>query len=498
MNSFSTIFNENKKSEAIICLTLLLLAFIIRLIGLIFYIDDSGDAPIVAIEAYKWSRNPHIITHGVQLPGLTYIAGIFHFVVAKPLISVRILNFILGTITVPIFYLLVKKVFGFYPAIISGSILVVFPLHIGLSVSSLREASFLFEIVTGQLLLILACERHRSQILYLSVSILLFSFAIMTRYEAWLFIPVLSIYFFCKSKQLLDSVIIILILLTFPVFWIVGNYINADNMFNFISGPSGQMSEFRMKRSGFQSVSFIESIKILSRRSFSHLGSVIPLGMGLGIILQIKQMIRKNINYETLMYVSIVGIYWIFMIYYTMVRGPSLRDRFLLFGFVITLPFFILPFTFYFRNYRRWLLPILLISITSIIIQSFFIPPYLNVTRNHPTEIKKVTVWLKNSSYRDDSILITEMPKIKRQSRYIPLFFPEISSRYLIMSDLVSDSRLKEFLKSQHPSLLISSYGDDEFQARLAPYLKREISQNRLVYQEGNIKVYDLVGLCCK
>ena len=44
------------------------------------------------------------------------------------------------------------------------------------------------------------------------------------------------------------------------------------------------------------------------------------------------------------MYLATTVVYWMMMLYFGMARGTTLYNRYLLFGFVISLPFAALPF----------------------------------------------------------------------------------------------------------------------------------------------------------
>lgn len=139
-----------KRFASLILPSLLLTAFVLRLFVLLSSVDIPGDGPARALFAYNWSQSPYIQTSGRNwLPGFMYLAGLFSFLVSMPLVSTRILNLIIGTLTVPLFYALVHRVYGRAPGLFSAAVLALFPLHAGLSASSLTEASFLFAIIAG-------------------------------------------------------------------------------------------------------------------------------------------------------------------------------------------------------------------------------------------------------------------------------------------------------------------------------------------------------------
>src|ERR687892_1536148 len=75
-------------------------AFVLRLMPLVFFVDSPGDGPARAVGAYIWSRCPYIGIPDHRYLGFIYLAGIFSVPFDSPLFSARILNFILGTLTV--------------------------------------------------------------------------------------------------------------------------------------------------------------------------------------------------------------------------------------------------------------------------------------------------------------------------------------------------------------------------------------------------------------
>ena len=496
MNKISTILD--KKNDMAILFALLISAFIVRLIVVIFWIDVSGDAPGIAIGAYRWWHSPHMKTHGTHLPGIIYLGGLFHLFIDDPWISTRIFNMIMGSLTIPIFYLLICRIFNRSVALLSALILVFLPIHLAASGSSLKEASFLFEIIIGIWLLILASERQEKQDIYLSLSLLFFCLAEATRYEGWLLIPILPLYYWLKTKKTFKSILILLVLSVFPIFWFLGNYVHSGN----IKAVVGAVSELDLERAGAREVNWKDFIRFFVHRSVSFLGPIIPPAVIIGLILQVIQITKKRISIERILYLSIFTIQWLFIFKFYFSRGGAVWNRYLLLGLVLALPFASLALS-NLRNYRQQLGIIITITVVSAF--TFFLPQSfhfqarsLEITRQQPTEIKNFAAWLEKSSYRNDSIIVTEMTKNRRKQRYLRLYFPEVSYRILTIWDqeeIVPNSKLKEFLEEKKPSLLITSKDDDKLKTRVEDHLSEKLSEKRLVYQEKYLKVYDIAGL---
>jgi 4-amino-4-deoxy-L-arabinose transferase-like glycosyltransferase len=468
----------------LILLFLLILPFALRLVAFFSTVDIPGDGPARAIIAYEWSRSPHISTHGIWIPGFMYLAGIFTFLVDNPLFSSRILNLIIGTMTVPVFYLLVHRLYGHTIALFSALILAFFPLHIGLSVSSLTEASLLFEVIVAMIFLIRASENPRSQNLCLGLALLFLCLAMMTRYEAWLLIPLFTFYYYWKTRKPSIAILMMLVLLTFPVAWMLGNYFHSGDL-PFLHAQLKQAP----RAMGTHPVDSFAAIRIIGRKSVSHLGWILLLAGILGAILQIVQAIRGRINAECTLYLLMLFVFTGFMFSFAMLRGKSLLDRYLLFGFVMALPIALSSFVHYLINYQRWLGLLTCIALISVGLSNFSNRPEIYVTREQPAEIKKVADWLKNSPYRNDAILATKMGW---QSSYLPLYLRRSGFRYFIVSPWSRDSDLRDFLQEEEPSLLITRNGEDEFKSRIEALIRTRIERNRLVHKVGTIEIISL------
>jgi 4-amino-4-deoxy-L-arabinose transferase-like glycosyltransferase len=471
-----------KKNDSAILLSLTVLAFFIRLIVLNFTIDVPGDGPTRATIAYIWSISPKFIDHGTWPPGFTYVVGTLSFFLKNPLYSARIFNLLIGTLTVPFFYILVRKVFSYSTSLFSTLLLVILPLHIGISASSLTEISALFAIVAAMVTLIIASEKTKWQILYLGLSILFLCWGEMIRYEIWLIVPLFPIYFFLKTRRPLFTIIMILLLLVFPTFWSIGNHLYYGDFLQGLSeGVRGSEAV------GQKSVNLINASKIIAKKSLAHLGIILFISLVIGVILQLYQIVKGKSNIEKLFYISVVFINWSVIFYFAIKRGLSLYDRYLLFSFVMSLPLVILPTTTYFRNNFKRLFIYIVAAIICIGISIRYYDPQIYITYRQPTEIKNLVDWLRRSPYDDEPILSTKMGW---NSTYLPQYYPEVASRYLIVSFWASDSQLQKFLNTQNQFLLITCDSDQDLQVRIENFLKKNINANELIHTEGSIKVY--------
>lgn len=482
MKIFSKLFVERNKS--LILLTLILSTLSLRLYAFLFRMDITGDGPVRATIAYNWSKSPCLYTHGDWLPGFTYLTGIFSCVYDNPLFSVKLINLIAGTFTVIFFYVLILKIFDHATALLSALILAFFPLHIGLSASSLTEITFLFETIAAIVFLIKAVESNRRR--YLILSFLFFGMAEMTRYEAWLLIPLLPSYYWWRTRKVSESILLAIVLIVLPFAWCIGNYSYYGNPFVGFTGAA-----IGAEAVGLSAIGIMGAIKIIWTKLFSHLGFFLSVSVIAGLLLEFYRLkIKKSIDANRFLYIAVFFVYWVVMFRFTIVRGYSLWDRYLLLVFVLSIPFSILPYVYFAKNNLRKLVVILFVAISTMGISFFLHAPEVCVTKEKPAAIQNIAVWLKSGSYSSDAVLMT---RLDWKSTYLPLYFPEISSRHLIVSFWAKDERVRKFIEKHRPSLLISQDRDIKYRLRIESILGREIGKNLLIHSEGNFKIYDLL-----
>jgi len=480
-NSIDDLVSMGKKYELLAPVMLFLLGFFLRLGLLLVSVDIPGDGPSRAFMAYAWSKSPYFATHGTWLPGFLYLAGIFNFFVPDPLFASRVLNLILGSATIPLYYLLTRRLYNRIAALFASLLLVVLPLHVGLSVSSLADNSFLFATIASMVLLTGINEGKEGK-LRLGLSLCLFCWAEMTRYEAWLLIPAFPIYYFHKTRKTSTAGLVLLILLLFPVGWMLENYVHSGE---FLTAFSEVKKGAEIV--GAHAVDLFNAIKMLGTMSVLHLGTVLMIAIVGGMIWQLVSLAKGEINPEHVFYVSVICLFWIGMVYLAMTISATLWNRFLLFGFVMPLPFAFLPFTQELRIHSRWLASIMCVVLLAAGVAVFPRQRPLWVTVQRPTEIKNVITWLKESPYRNDPLLVTSMGW---QATYIPLYFPEVKMG--MISPWVEDDEVYYFLKNQPPSLLITREGESELQGRIENIMGKVIAKHNLLHEEGAIKVYRL------
>jgi len=471
-------------------------ALALRLIALLFWADVPGDGPARAMLGYTWWVSPSIPTHGGWPPGFTFLAGIFHCIVPAPAVSTRILNLVLGTATIPLFYLFVRRVYNETLAFASAALLAALPLHIALSATSLSEVSAVFEVVGGALLLVIAAEGPGRRAFCIPLSLLCLATAAMTRYEVWPLIPLFPAYYFLRTGTRSTSALMLAILLAFPLAWMLGNY---------ASGGGGRLLQIGAAAAGdspdptirLHPVDFARAIHTLGRRAVGHLG-VVAVAACWGAGLQVFRAAGGRIGPEPALHLVMAGVSWTLMLVVAVARVHWEGDRFLLLSFVLALPLAVLPFEPYARSHRRALGAVLVASILSvgaaaahyIWLSTFSYGSPLYVTRKQPAEITKVGAWLRQSPYRNDAVLLTDMGG---EATYFLLFFPEFAPRSSIVDAWTPGAALGSFLRKRQSSIVISRDEDKEF-ARIEALLASK-AHLWLVHREGPVRVYSVTWL---
>jgi len=169
--------------------------------------------------------------------------------------------------------------------------------------------------------------------------------------------------------------------------------------------------------------------------------------------------------------------------------GPALYDRYLLFGYVIALPFACAGLLDSLRRYRHGMLLSVLVALGSVGVAYAVYAPQTFVTRTQPTDIVQLARWLPNSPYRDAAVVLTKMDW---QSSYLPLYRPQLAGRSFIVSVWVNDDALEHFIREQKPALLITSTDDAAYRERVERILGHAIRVDAPAQVFGALQVYDL------
>ena len=462
-------------------------AFVIRAAALLMTFERAGDGPTRATMAYDWSLRPFFVTHGAWPPGFLYLSGAFTWLVPDPVLGVRAMSLSLGTLTVPMFYALVRTVFGAWPALFAASILAVLPLHVGLSASSLTEAAFLFFLFSGTLLFLRAWDRPdggRRLRLWAGVGLLVLASSL--RYEAWVLLPAFPLYALWKSRRWLAAGAIAAALAAFPVAWMLANRHYGLGLL------AGFSAAVRGTEAGPRPVSFFAALSALAVMTAVQAGFLLPLLAAAGLGILAAAWLRRGVRPEEALFAALFAAQLITLAGFAAARG-NLWPRYLLFSIVASLPYAALPLEPLNRRKRGAAAIAAVVALSFLLapstLRSHVAAPEIYLTRRRPVEWQELAQWLRRSGHARSAILIT---KLDWESSYLFLFAPEVNANTLEVNFWVSDAHLSGFCRSHKPELLITSDADRDYQRQVQPFLPVAIRDAPLVHVSGPLRVYDV------
>ncbi|HKX17731.1 MAG TPA: glycosyltransferase family 39 protein [bacterium] len=503
-----------RRREALILGGITALALLLRLVALTHWIDAPGDGVVYAKVADDWARSPYLPIHEIfynWLPGYVALTGLFGILVPDPWLSTRILNVVLGTCCIPVFFFLVRNIYGPVVAVFSALFLAVLPLHVALSATSMPEVSIVVEILAGTALFIRAAGATKNQGLYLIFAIASLVLAMMTRWETWLLIPLFPSYYFLKTRNARTAAWILIVLVALPAACVVSSYRTSGDLTHQISALFTGSRDTPVMWMG----TFARGLVALGRIAVRDLG-LLALAAVWGTVVQIRKTLSNEVTLEGSLHLWLALIFWPLIVYMAAVRGYT-DHRGLLFVFVIVLPFTIVPIIRHPMMEKRWLIAALtVVALASIGVgnlrsmleaESGYRSP-LDVTRVRPTEITNLAHWLAASPYRDDAVLMTALVYDGGQwhedwtGSYLWLYFPaNLRHRLYIISSMTQDADVQSFVARYRPTLFIGYVGEEKLkravpdrwaktftQTRVEAVLKTHLT--KVVRTEGSRQVY--------
>jgi 4-amino-4-deoxy-L-arabinose transferase-like glycosyltransferase len=392
-----------------------------------------------------------------------------------------VLNVALGTLTVPLYYLLVRRAFGAPVALLAAVVLAVLPLHAELSASSLTETAVTLEIVAALLLSVTAFDRGRGAVslwLALALALVSMTFAAMTRYEVWPLLPLIPLYVYWRRRRLLPAVLAAVVLAAFPCAWLIGNFRALGNP---LPGLGHQARGTLI--AGAVPLSLPGGIVLLLRLTVVELGALALCAIAAAAVPRARRA-SAGAGAPRTLHLAAAILLWLPMIYVAMIRGASFYPRFLLPGLVMILPWAVLPFV----GRARGRTTVALVAVTCLVWAYHYVRPRY-VTYRQPSEIRELAGWLAASPYRDDFLLVTDLGW---EVSYLGLYLPEVSTRWSIVSAWMDDGDLPLVLRDRRPGLLITRREDGEQQARVASALGLPLATLPKVHAVGTVEVYDI------
>ncbi|MCC6766821.1 MAG: glycosyltransferase family 39 protein [Deltaproteobacteria bacterium] len=432
----------------------MLIALVARSVVAAFSVDVPGDGPTRAIEAWRWQQNPHLVMWGVWPPGLTYLTAVVALVQPDPRWSVRILNVVAGTMTIPVFAAVARRIVAPNAAWLATASLALLPLHVELSVTSLTESTFILEILIGLWLVMRAREATVAAWMLGATALAL---AVMTRYDAWWFAPAL-LAAVASTGRWRGFVGLALAMGMFPVAWCVGNMLAVGDPLYGLS-----MVRRDSEIAGAVSTGLGPALAIIAEVGADALGLPLVMGVAVAIGIALRRG-RELLRFERVVYVAVTGTFWIAITWFAMNRGRNVFDRYLVLGLVLLLPVAAVPWSRLCRTRRVLAGLAVVLALASAMPRLEQWPPRTRwITWSPPRDMELLTAWMRSSPYRDASVVLTEMGWV---STYFALLWPEATARRIIVSPWTTDYELGRFLE-RRPTLLVTVPTDADLRQRI-------------------------------
>lgn len=439
-------------------------------------VDVGGDGPTRAMWAYVWARIPVLVTHGMWLPGVTYVAGPLTFVLASPLLATRLVSLACGVASVPLLFALVRRAHGTGPALIAALLLAFLPLHVELSATALSEIPAMCAVLAAAILVVSAEDSRRPNLTRMGM-ILCASWAALVRYETWPLLPLFAISAGVRGG-LRAGVGCAALLAIVPVMWTIGNYhATADPFFGLTMALRGAAIE------GGGPVAFGTALHMLGHGAVSELGWILSGAVVLGVMVVIHPGIRSTPASGVLLALS--AIECALVAAFASRRGASMQPRYLLGVLVLALPFVARGFA-TLGSSRTAIVATIVLALG---LAEPWSRPWHYLVADVPADIRGVVGWLRESPYSDREILLTSL---NWKASYFAVEWPVMVARTHILSPWMSDAELSGIIKDSPPTLLITSAEDDDLLARVERAMGRSISTRAVVESVGDLRVYDL------
>lgn len=449
--------------------------------------DVPGDGPSRASLAIAWAAAPSVPRCGGWPPGWTFLAGTFSTLVGAPLWSSRILNATLGTLSVAILWSIAARTWGALVALPVALALALFPLHAELSATSLSEVSFVFALLLGWRLLLGAVRDDGSvRRMALVAGGLCVSLAQMVRYEGWLFAaPILAWWFVARGRSRALGALAVLVL-WFPATWMVANARCGDAIMGFraaVSEPSAGVG-----------YGLTAALGHLAKLVLVELGVVGTVALAAGIAAELVSAARRRTSAARVLALCMAATAWVFLLRFTMSRGPSAWNRYALMTLVVSLPFAFVTLKplWHVTDGRRVASVVALVLLLGIAL-----PDLAGLRARHwlratpPVEAERFARWLEGWGERA-RVPILATP-VGWELTYLGFYLPDVEPRMRTISGWISSADLTatlDGLRGTGPFLLVTRDGDEADLARIQHTAGAPLITAPPVYETAALRVY--------
>ncbi|WP_434382785.1 ArnT family glycosyltransferase [Melittangium boletus] len=189
-----------------------------------------GDAVARTELAERWARAPHLITSyadgAFQFGPLhLYLVGAALKVVPDRALAGRLVSLVFGVLAVVPLFALTRRLFGWRAGVVAGLGLGVWGMHLQMSTTAASESLSLFLMLWVFALLAEGLDDNRMGPLFKAALVL--NLACATRYDAWLYMPLLCVLLLMwgpdRLAGLTRAVGFGFMCLPFPLLWMQGN-----------------------------------------------------------------------------------------------------------------------------------------------------------------------------------------------------------------------------------------------------------------------------------
>ncbi|WNG20145.1 ArnT family glycosyltransferase [Cystobacter fuscus] len=217
-------------STRLLIALLIAAALLPRLLLMPFNENYYGDAVARTELSERWAREPHVITSygdGTYQfgPLHIYLVGAALKAVPDKALAGRLVSLLFGVLAVVPLFSLTRRLFGWRAGMVAGLSLSVWGMHLQMSTTAASEALSLFLMLWVFALVAQGLDENRMGPLFGAAAVL--NLACATRYDAWLFMPLLclALLFWGPDRiaGLTRAVGFGIVCLPFPLLWMQGN-----------------------------------------------------------------------------------------------------------------------------------------------------------------------------------------------------------------------------------------------------------------------------------
>jgi hypothetical protein len=214
-------------------LLVLALAAIPRLLIFPFAENVAGDAVVRSWLAHAWLEHPHLI--GSSLQGCVQFGPLHVFLVAlvewltgREHLAGRLLSLIVGTLSAWPLFVVAQRAFSVRAAWWSVLVFSLWPLHIQASTTAASESLSGLFVLIAVAAVARALDTGEREVLFaggLSLTV-----AAAVRYDVWLWIPLLALLVWWRTRSFGRAFVFGAIAASFPIAWLLGHLVDTGEL----------------------------------------------------------------------------------------------------------------------------------------------------------------------------------------------------------------------------------------------------------------------------